>query len=183
MNQIVVKQQNNSEVTFKVGDIAPYSRTFTGVFSFGEIVKINTVTLDICDWSSQFFPGKNVYRVKIADFAKMVKYFDQERDTTKTYNAPYLITPEGVDIVIAAQQQIIDNPVRAMVNSESSFVRQLISQVDENLARDYWSWVCGACSQWTKKNFSDSRILQNQEKLKAVDKAMPEMPAWGWSGT
>lgn len=182
MKQIVV-QQAEVTVTFKVGDLAPYYRTFTGAFSFGEIVKINSVTLDILDWSCQFKPGRNTKRVKIEDFVKMAKLFDQERDTTKTYNAPYLITPEHVEAVVVAQQQIIDNPVRAMVNSESSFVRDLLSKVDERLARDYWNWVCGACSQWTKKNFSDVRILQNQSKLKAVDMAMPEMPAWGYAGT
>lgn len=182
MKQIVV-QQAEITVTFKVGDLAPYYRTYTGAFSFGEIVKINSVTLDILDWSCQFFPGKKVTRVKVADFVKMAKLFDQERDTAKTYNAPFLITPEHIESVLVAQQQIIDNPVRAMVNSESSFVRDLLSKVDERLARDYWNWVCGACSKWTTKNFSDVRILRNQEKLNAVDKSMPPLPAWATYGT
>lgn len=90
-----------------------------------------------------------------------------------------MVTEEQIQIVLSAQQYILDNPVRACVNSESCFVRDRISKQDTGLARTYWSWVCGPSNGVFS---SDSRVVENQEKLDAVDGKF-EMPKWGYSGT
>jgi hypothetical protein len=91
------------------------------------------------------------------------------------------LTPNQIQTVVEAQQQIINNPVKAVVNSESTWVRQLISETDYELSTDYWMWVCSNCS---KKNltFSDTLIRGNQEILESVDRTVT-MPSWGYSNT
>lgn len=90
-----------------------------------------------------------------------------------------MITEEQIQIVLNAQETLINKPKRAVVNSESCFVRDLISKQDKELARTYWSWVCGPSNNVFS---SDSRVVENEKKLKAIDLSI-EMPKWGYSGT
>jgi hypothetical protein len=92
------------------------------------------------------------------------------------------LTSKQINIVIEAQNQMIDFPKKAVVNSESSFVKDIIKQQDYDLAMEYWSWVCASDSPKYLKLFNDPTIQSNQKLLKAID-ATVTMPAWGYAGT
>ena len=82
------------------------------------------------------------------------------------------------ELVIEAQQHIINNPKRAVVNSESSFVKEYISKTDVQLSRTYWSYACGSI----KNPFTNPVIEENQKILDSIDKGYT-MPEWGYRGT
>lgn len=92
-----------------------------------------------------------------------------------------ILTTEQIAVVLAAQQALLDNPRRAVVNSESSFVRTIIAETEYDVAMAYWRWVCSQCSSHNTI-FVDAKIIANQKMLEAID-ASVTMPHWGYSGT
>ena len=81
-----------------------------------------------------------------------------------------------IEQIIEAQQFIIANPVRACVNSESSFVKQRLQQQGNSEAATlYWNFACMG-----KRYIQDQRVHQLEEQLKSTSF---EMPAWGTAGT
>lgn len=90
------------------------------------------------------------------------------------------ISNEHVSFIIAqAQRKQLENPTRAVVNSESAFVAQrLRSEGYFEIAAAYWSWVCNRHDRY---NFSQE-VIDLQLKLKAIDMGV-SMPAWGTYGT
>lgn len=81
--------------------------------------------------------------------------------------------------IIEAQQYFIEHPVRACVNSESSFVKQHLQQQGfMEAASLYWSFVT---SRNAKYVMSDETIIAQEKQL---DKASNfKMPEWGTAGT
>lgn len=81
--------------------------------------------------------------------------------------------------IIEAQQYFIENPVRACVNSESSFVKErLQKQGFTEAASAYWNFVC----------FRNEKFVMSDETVIAQEKQLGKassfnMPAWGTSGT
>ena len=105
------------------------------------------------------------------------------QSTTIMENAlMFELSSKQINIVVEAQHQIIDNPKKAVVNSESAFVKDIINQQDPELASAYWSWVCALERPSYLKLFNDSTIRANQALLEAVDGAIT-MPSWGYAGT
>jgi hypothetical protein len=92
------------------------------------------------------------------------------------------LTSTQINIVIEAQNQILDNPVKAVVNSESAFVSEIIDMKDSELAKIYWSWSCCHEGRSYLALFNDPTIRANQEALRAVDLTV-KMPSWGYSRT
>ncbi len=92
------------------------------------------------------------------------------------------LTSRQINIVIEAQQQMIDFPKKAVVNSESSFVHQLISVSDPELASAYWSWVCALNNPDKLEVFNDPTIRANQLVLEELGGSY-YMPSWGYAGT
>jgi hypothetical protein len=92
------------------------------------------------------------------------------------------LTSKQINIVIEAQHQMIDFPKKAVVNSESFFVKEIIKQQDYDLAMDYWSWVCALPNSKWSELFNDPTIQANQKLLKAID-ASVKMPSWGYANT
>ena len=92
------------------------------------------------------------------------------------------LTEQQIQIVLDAQQPIIDKPVRACVNSESCFVAKRIRSVDKVLGDEYWSWVCAPSCAKYQALFGDARIVVNQNKIDEID-GKYTMPAWGYKGT
>ena len=92
------------------------------------------------------------------------------------------LTSKQINIVIEAQNQIIDFPKKAVVNSESSFVKDIINLQDPELASAYWSWVCDLEKPSSLKLFNDTTIRSNQLELEKIDKSF-RMPNWGYAGT
>jgi len=85
--------------------------------------------------------------------------------------------PEIIQQVIAAQELQLASPAKAVVNSESMFVRQrLIDQGFAETARIYWCFACGV------GYFTDNRVLELQAKLRQIDQAS-KAPSWICSGT
>ena len=92
-----------------------------------------------------------------------------------------MLTEKQIEIVLGAQQSLIDRPRRAVVNSEAAFVTDLIQVIDHELARIYWKWSCKPDIGVTE-DFSDCRILGNQRKLRDIDGTV-KMDDWGYRGT
>lgn len=71
-------------------------------------------------------------------------------------------------------------PNRAVVNGESSFVRERLDKAGhETLGREYWNWVC---SYWEHNPIFGEEVLTLQHQLDAIDK-QSSMPSWGTYGT
>jgi len=90
---------------------------------------------------------------------------------------------ENQMIVVEAMKLQLANPTRAVVNGESSFVKDRLYRAGHpELARTYWNWVC-CSSTWRQNNsiFGQEAVLI-QEQLEAIDKSY-SMPAWGTYGT
>lgn len=80
-----------------------------------------------------------------------------------------------IDQIIEAQKFIIANPVRACVNSESSFVKErLQKQGYDEAATLYWKFVCRCGNRIT-----DETVIAQEQQLKSNF----NMPVWGTSGT
>lgn len=83
-------------------------------------------------------------------------------------------------ILIEAMKAQIANPARAVVNSESAFVKdRLIKAGEPELAKQYWNWVC--MSGRDTPVFGEE-VLELQKQLNAIDKGVT-MPSWGTYGT
>ena len=83
-------------------------------------------------------------------------------------------------VIIDAQEAQLKNPARAVVNSESTFVKDRIVKAGfPDLAKEYWNWVC--MSNRDKPVFGE-RVLELQKQLKAIDD-QSTMPSWGTYGT
>lgn len=81
--------------------------------------------------------------------------------------------------IIEAQQYFIENPVRACVNSESSFVKQRLQQQGNMVAASlYWNFVC---FRNVKYIMSDETIIAQEKQLDNASNF--KMPAWGTVGT
>jgi len=91
-----------------------------------------------------------------------------------------MITQDQIKIILTAQEKQIKNPNRAIVNSESAFVKYTISKVDPKLAMEYWKWVCGSFKKDT--DLFGPIVYANELTLAKIN-AEQTMPAWGYSGT
>lgn len=89
------------------------------------------------------------------------------------------MTMKHIQQIIEAQAFFIENPVRACVNSESSFVKQRLQQQGFlEAASVYWSF---ATSRNARYVMSDETVITQEKQL---DKASYfKMPAYGTSGT
>ena len=84
-------------------------------------------------------------------------------------------------MLIEAMQAQIANPTRAVVNSESAFVKDRLNKLGQtSLASEYWNWVC--MYRRGVPNYFGEEVAALQEQLDAIDKGV-EMPAWGTYGT
>lgn len=82
--------------------------------------------------------------------------------------------------IIAAQAHFIANPVRACVNSESSFVKQHLQQQRfTEAATLYWKFVTSANST---RYITDQTVHDQEKQLKLIDSGF-SMPVYGTSGT
>lgn len=87
-------------------------------------------------------------------------------------------TNEELTALKLEMERRIQNPARACVNSESSFVfYDLQNQGYERIARAYWSWVCS--SRKDTPEFGQE-ILDLQRKLNKTENTIPD---WGTYGT
>jgi hypothetical protein len=76
---------------------------------------------------------------------------------------------ENVQFLIQAMKEQIASPARAVVNSESAFVKdRLYKMGQEDLGAQYWSWVCSA--NRNTPVFGDE-VMELQRKLKEIDAA------------
>lgn len=84
-----------------------------------------------------------------------------------------------INILIEAMKAQIAKPTRAVVNSESAFVKDRLNKLGEyELAKSYWNWVCMNSSNAI---FGDE-VMNLQDQLDAIDK-QSIMPSWGTYGT
>jgi len=84
-------------------------------------------------------------------------------------------------ILLKFMQEQLEKPARAIVNSESAFVRYNIAVAGyPDLAKRYWSWACS--SNPTVWNDFTEEVVELQNKLKAIDK-QSTIPEWGTKGT
>lgn len=89
---------------------------------------------------------------------------------------------DHIELIIEAQKFIIANPVRACVNSESSFVKQrLQNQGHTEAARLYWNFICVPSIPNPLNNAKEIETLKNLQKVLEGNKFV--MPSWGTSGT
>lgn len=86
-------------------------------------------------------------------------------------------------ILAEAMKLQLAKPNRAVVNSESGFVKdRLVRQGHVELAREYWNWAVSH-PEWRKANpVFGLEVLKLQEKLDEIDNSCT-MPAWGTYGT
>lgn len=64
----------------------------------------------------------------------------------------------------------ITNPRKAIVNSESAFVKdKLVKAGQDDLARAYWKWVCLGLSEMYNPGF-DTEIVELQTQLIQIDR-------------
>ncbi len=79
----------------------------------------------------------------------------------------------------------IEKPAKAVVNSESSFVKQELFKQNPELAKEYWDWVCTWA--WDPKRGTEKFgqvVYELQVKLEQISKkSQSQMPAWGTYGT
>jgi hypothetical protein len=85
---------------------------------------------------------------------------------------------EQCAIIAREQRAQLAAPARAVVNSESAFVRSRIGQAGyPELAREYWSWSCrGGRGRYTEE------VIELEARMRAIDQGCT-MPAWGTYGT
>lgn len=84
-----------------------------------------------------------------------------------------------MQVLIEAMKAQLAKPARAVVNSESAFVKDRISMAGEpELARQYWNWVCSG----RKTPIFGEEVFTLQQQLDAIDKGVT-MPDWGTYGT
>lgn len=92
----------------------------------------------------------------------------------------YQLTPEQHNRLLAIMTEQVKNPARAIVNSESAFVRTELSKCGEaDLAKTYWSW---ATRTDVLPSLFPSEIDELQHKLNQIDQSV-SMPDWGTKGT
>ena len=85
-----------------------------------------------------------------------------------------------INTLIEAMKAQIAKPTRAVVNSESAFVKDRLNKLGEyELASKYWNWVC---SRWETNAIFGEEVLELQRQLQAIDSKVT-MPAWGTYGT
>ena len=85
-----------------------------------------------------------------------------------------------IDILIEAMKAQLAKPARAVVNSESAFIKDRLNKLGEyELAKQYWKWVC---SRWEDNPVFGEEVLEIQRQLKAIDN-QSTMPSWGTYGT
>lgn len=87
------------------------------------------------------------------------------------------------NVVAEAQRAQLENPTRAVVNSESAFVAQrLRNDGYTGVAARYWSWACSvSCGHENRTEFGDE-VYELELALRQIDKGI-SMPAWGTYGT
>lgn len=89
------------------------------------------------------------------------------------------------ELIAAAQSQQLAKPARAVVNSESAFVADILrKQGHTDLAKEYWNWVCSSVSNDPikgKERFG-AEVYEQYIQLRAID-AQQSMPSWGTYGT
>jgi hypothetical protein len=89
------------------------------------------------------------------------------------------------ELISAAQLQQLAKPARAVVNSECAFVADTLRKQGHNdLAKEYWSWVCSSASKDPvvgKQRFG-ADVYEQYMQLRAID-AQQTMPSWGTYGT
>lgn len=86
-----------------------------------------------------------------------------------------------IDILIKAMTAQLANPARAVVNSESAFVKDRLNKLGEyEIANKYWNWLC--CTRWQTNPIFGEEVQALQLKLEAIDK-QSTMPSWGTYGT
>lgn len=86
----------------------------------------------------------------------------------------------NIQVLIEVMKEQIAKPTRAVVNSESAFVKDKLNQRGEtDLAKQYWNWIC--CAGRDTPMFGDE-VMELQKQLNAIDKKST-MPAWGTYGT
>ena len=74
----------------------------------------------------------------------------------------------------------VENPARAVVNSECGFVADRLRKLGENeLAKKYWSWTC---SRWEDNPIFGEEVQMLQKQLRNIDFNV-DMPSWGTYGT
>lgn len=84
-----------------------------------------------------------------------------------------------INILIETMKAQLANPTRAVVNSESAFVKDRLNKLGEyELANSYWNWVCMNRS----KPIFGEEVMNLQDQLNAIDK-LSTMPSWGTYGT
>lgn len=83
-----------------------------------------------------------------------------------------------MQVVVEAMKKQIQKPAKAVVNSESAFVKYEIAKEDSKLATFYWNWVC----MGKKKGVFSEEVEKLQEQLDAIDAGI-SMPSWGTYGT
>lgn len=86
----------------------------------------------------------------------------------------------NITVLLEVLQEQIAKPNRAVVNSESAFVKDKLNQRGEpELAKAYWNWVC---SSGRDLPMFGPEALEFQRQLNAIDK-QSTMPDWGTYGT
>lgn len=93
-------------------------------------------------------------------------------------------TPEQIALIVAAQEQQLAKPTKAVVNCEGSFVKDTIQKTDYPLSQIYWTFVCSF--RGDENSINDMKfgkeVFDNQVALHAIDKTVT-MPSWGYAGT
>jgi len=92
-----------------------------------------------------------------------------------------MYTKEQTELIAKCQQKQIAKPARAIVNTESAFVKDMIAKTDPLLATNYWNWVCFQGPIRRPEEFGVD-VLNNEILLQEID-ANQRMPEWGYSGT
>ena len=89
-------------------------------------------------------------------------------------------TPKQHDVLVSLMENQVKNPARAVVNSESAFVRtELLKRGEADLAKAYWSW---AVRGDVIPGVFPPEIDELQRKLNQIDQSA-SMPDWGTKGT
>lgn len=77
----------------------------------------------------------------------------------------------------------IIKPVRAVINSESAFIKDELNKAGEyELATKYWFWACMRTLLINSPEWVNEKIEQMQDDLDAIDRQQT-MPSWGTYGT
>lgn len=82
--------------------------------------------------------------------------------------------------LITAMKAQLAKPNRAVVNSETAFVKdRLYDMGEKDLAKEYWNWNCG---RWEDNPKFGPEVQELQTQLRNIDKGIT-MPEWGTYGT